>query len=57
MFVLPLENIKEIDQEWEQLMKEAKEIGLSPEEVRLFLKQGSKHSLTVQMIQQSNSLA
>lgn len=56
MFVLPMENIKDIDQEWVQLMKEAKKVGLSPEEVRLFLRQSSKQSMSVQ-IEKTNSLA
>ncbi|MDT8861078.1 anti-repressor SinI family protein [Alkalihalobacillus sp. MEB130] len=35
------DTIKETEQEWEQLLLEAREIGLTPDDVREFIKQNS----------------
>ncbi|MBP3951495.1 DNA-binding anti-repressor SinI [Bacillus suaedae] len=38
------------EREWEELLLEAKEIGLSPDEIRQFLKQTNNHTLQIQMV-------
>lgn len=34
---------KPLDEEWVQLMKEARQLGITPEEVRLFLEKKKTH--------------
>lgn len=38
------------EREWEELILEAKELGLSPDEIRQFLKQTNNHTLQIQML-------